>query len=75
MQADNWNMWSVYWLTWIAIGFGIPEAIALLTGHPENTLSWQFWRLEGSGATIFHWIVGSLFAWLFLHMTFRIFRT
>ena len=67
----QWNAWSIYWLLWIAVGFVAPELYALVTGHPENTLSYQFWRLEGQGATFGRWFVGSFFFWLAFHMTFR----
>lgn len=70
----NWNWWSLYWLFWIVIGFGVPEGIALASGHPENTLSYQVWHLEGTGATFWRWVICSMLIWLVLHMTFRLFR-
>ena len=69
----SWNLWSLYWLCWLLVGFFVPEMIALISGNPQNTLSDQVWHLEGNGATFFRFVVASLFAWLFLHMTFRIF--
>lgn len=34
------NGWSWYWLTWLLVGFGVPEGIALAT-NVRNTLSFQ----------------------------------
>lgn len=65
---------SLYWLLWLAVGFGVPEGIALATGHAKNTLSYQVWHLEGHGATFWRWTICSFTLWLVLHMTFRIFR-
>ncbi len=67
----SWNWASYYWLSWVLVGFLPLEMYALFTGHSEWTLSWQFWNLEGSGASFFRYIVGALFCWLFFHMTFR----
>jgi hypothetical protein len=69
----KWNYWSLYWLIWLVVMFLIPELYAIITGHPENTFSAQIWHLEGTGATFFRWVVASTFAWLFIHMTFRLF--
>jgi hypothetical protein len=69
----KWNSWSLYWLLWLLIGFLIPELYAIISGHVENTLSFQVWHLEGNGATFFRWVTAATFLWLFLHMTFRIF--
>lgn len=65
--------WSWYWLVWLAAGFGIPEGIALAT-NARNTLSYQVWDLEGSGATFMRFVVAAFCLWLFLHMVFRLFR-
>lgn len=73
--THGWNAWSLYWILWLVIGFGVPEAIALITGHSENTLSDQVWRLEGYGATFFRFFAASFFLWLLLHMVFRLFRS
>jgi hypothetical protein len=67
----TWNWASLYWLLWILIGFLPMELYALASGHSEWTLSWQFWNLEGSGATFWRWVVASLFLWLFVHMVWR----
>jgi hypothetical protein len=58
---------------WLVVGFFIPEMIAIISGHTENTFSDQIWHLEGTGSTFFRWVVASTFAWLFLHTTFRLF--
>jgi hypothetical protein len=70
----KWNIWSLYWLFWMVVGFGVPEGIALGTGHPGNTLSDQVWHLEGTGATFWRWVICSMLTWLVLHMTFHLFR-
>lgn len=70
----HWNWWSLYWLLWLVIGFGLPEGIAIGTGHVENTLSFQAWHLEGSGATFWRWVMGSMLLWLFIHIVFDTFR-
>ena len=49
-----------YWAAWFALAFGtfiVPETIALLTGHPERTLSAAVWRLEKlrAGQGIWQW--------------------
>lgn len=69
----HWNAWSVAWVLWLTV-FLVMELTALLTGHPENTFSWQVWHLEGKGATFGRWFVGAFFLWLFIHMTFEVFR-
>lgn len=69
----RWNGWSLMWLGWL-IWFLVMELIALFTGHPENTFSYQVWHLDGKGATFGRWFVGSFFLWLFIHMTFEKFR-
>lgn len=62
MNGANW-----YWLLWLVIGFGLPETIALATGHPERTLSWSVWQLRDLCKLAFYvlWIV--LVAWLTGH--------
>lgn len=76
----HWNWMTFYWLVvWFALGFGIPEGIALATGHPENTLSEQVWHLEGLTSandarfwnpltwTIPHFLVTCGMIWLSVH--------
>lgn len=70
----KWNAWSLYWLAWLIGGFLIPELVALLTGHPENTFSWQVWHLEGKGATFGRFWVIAFFVWLLVHMGWEKFR-
>jgi len=55
----NWNGWSIAWLVWLLI-FCVLEFTALGTGHPDNTLSEQVWRLEGN----FGWP----WDWSFIHV-------
>jgi hypothetical protein len=83
----KWNAWTVYWLViWFGLGFGIPETIALVTGHPENTLSDQVWRLEGLTASnsgtfwnpltwsIPHFLIACGVIWLSFHFIDHIWR-
>lgn len=70
----NWNGWSVYWGVWLFLGFGIPETIALMSKEPQNTLSDQVWRFEGTGATFGRYVVFSILLWLLIHMVWRTFK-
>jgi hypothetical protein len=69
----KWNAWSLYWLIWIAVGFMVPEMWALITRNPKNTLSYQVWHIEGTGATFARYFVFVFLLWLLIHMTFRAF--
>lgn len=88
MSAPHWNLMSLYWIViWFLIGFGIPEGIALATGHPENTLSEQVWHLEGLTSrndavfanpfswSIPHFLVTSLVIWLAAHFIFHVWHS
>lgn len=70
----KWDNWSLYWLIWILAGFLMPELFALISGHPEHTLSYQVWHLEGRGATFARYFVGVFLLWLLIHMVFEKFR-
>ncbi len=82
----KWNLMTMYWLVvWFGLGFGIPEGIALATGHPENTLSDQVWHIEGLGSasgnfanpvtwTFGHWLVFCGMVWLLGHFVDHIWR-
>lgn len=74
IENQRSNLWTLYWVLWIAIGFLPAELYALFSRHPENTLSAQVWRLDGTGATFARYFVGAFTMWLFLHMTFRWFH-
>lgn len=73
---------TVYWfVVWLAAGFGIPETVALVTGHQEYTLSETAWRildvLPGNTAhqwTFLHLLTSFLLFWLWLHISFGLFR-
>ena len=73
---------TIYWLVlWLTIGFGVPEGIALATGHPEFTLSDTAWRILDvlPGQTplqysFLHLLVSFLLLWLWAHITFGLFR-
>lgn len=76
------NHWTFYWLIiWFGLGFGIAETWALVTGHPENTLSWTVWRLFSSTGSVdpLEWpfkryllLVGMI--WLTVHFCWAIWR-
>jgi hypothetical protein len=83
------NGWSWYWLCWfiffVPVSFLIPELFELGTGHPENTLSANVWRLEKwmPGQDLGHWtalhvLVGGCLAvlliWLLGHLVFGLWR-
>lgn len=84
----GWNGWTWYWLVWAVttfVAFGVPEGIALATGHSENTLSAQVWRIEGflpgQGAihwTAVHYLFGGMIlvvlTWLCFHFVLGLFR-
>jgi hypothetical protein len=70
-----------YWLAWLALGFGIPEGIALATGHPGNTLSDTVWHWcdVTPGSTLGHWtflhiVLAALMFWLSGHFVLGIWR-
>lgn len=74
-------MMNFYWLFWLVVGFGLPEGIALGTGHPENTLSDTAWRWcqVTPGDSLTHWtflhiLVAGLLLWLFVHISLGIWR-
>ena len=70
---------TLYWVVvWGLLGFGLPEGIALGTGHPEWTLSETVWRLFDviPGQTLWQWSIVHflLFAamtWLMIHFVFH----
>jgi hypothetical protein len=82
------NAWSWYWCCWLTgvlVSFAVPETIALATGHPRNTLSWNIWTFFGGkpgesplawSAT--HFLVGGALAvglvWLIGHLIFGLWR-
>lgn len=87
--ATQWNGASWYWLIWFIVAFPlaflVPELIALASGHPENTLSAQIWRLEGflpgHAGVVWHWtalhfliggVLAILLVWLIGHFTLGI---
>jgi hypothetical protein len=72
---------NIYWPIWIVVLFGVPEAVALLTKHPEGTLSDWVWRVFDvlPGDTLWEWKAAHLLllcfmVWLTLHLAFRIWR-
>lgn len=69
----RWNAWSLYWLLWLVVGFGLPEFYSIFAGSVRNTLSYQVWHLEGTGETFWRYVIGAFLVWLFCHMVFEIF--
>ncbi len=76
MRLMNW-----YWVVWAVVLFGVPEFIALKTGHPEYTLSDTVWRIfsvePGQGFWQWkasHFLLASFMLWVNLHFVFRILR-
>lgn len=71
-----------YWLVWLVIGFGVPEAWAIISGHPQYTLSdtvWRIFQVEPLDPTPWHWkfvhfILAAFMLWLTGHFVFRIWR-
>ena len=70
-----------YWAAWLVVAFGVPEGVAVFTGHPENTLSETVWRwfdvVPGKTLTqwsIAHFILLVLMLWLFGHFVLGIWR-
>lgn len=67
--------YALLWIAWLAIFLAI-ELSALLTGHPQWTLSDFVWRLErlGRAWTFLRYFVAAFCVWLALHMSFGWFR-
>lgn len=72
---------NIYWPIWIIVLFGVPETFALLTKHPEGTLSDWVWRVFDvlPGSTLWEWkaahfLLLCFMIWLTLHLAFRIWR-
>lgn len=72
---------SLYWLLWLAIGFGVPEGYAIATKHYQWTLSETVWRWCDTtpGSTLVHWtalhvLVALFMVWLTFHIVFGIWR-
>lgn len=82
------DSWAAYWTAWFAVmllTFGGPEAYALISGHPENTLSAKIWDLEDMlpgesplAWSAIHALLGfgliALVVWLIGHLVFGIWR-
>lgn len=76
MSGRGWLIWFL-----LSVGtFGFFETRALVTRHPEKTLSDAIWRMEHlrTGQPIYQWTFGHLmftgliallFGWLFFHFS------
>ena len=70
---------TIYWVgIWGLLGFGLPEGIALGTGHPQWTLSDTVWRLFDvlPGQTpvqwsILHFALFMFMTWLWVHFVLQ----
>lgn len=70
---------TLYWTVgWGLLGFGLPETLALATGHPEFTLSDTVWRLFDvlPGQTpiqwsILHFVLAMAMTWLWIHFVLQ----
>lgn len=70
-----------YWPVWLFILFGVPEAVAMITRHYQNTLSEWTWRVFDvmPGQTIWqyrfaHILLIMFVTWLWFHLCFALFR-
>lgn len=68
------HLYTWWWVVWLMVGFGVPEAVALFMHQPQRTLSDHVWAAEGSGPTIVRYLVAAFLVWLTLHMVFKGFR-
>lgn len=70
------NPWRYYWLTLIVVGFGVPEAIALIRHRVPDTFSASWWKWLGTYGGRFNVqrrvIGGAFFAALFAHFEFGV---
>jgi hypothetical protein len=88
MKETYSHLWAVYWTWWFILSTGfflVPETYALVTHHPEDTLSANVWRMENflPGQDIVHWtamhllFIGVLILidiWLIGHFGFGFWR-
>lgn len=70
----------LYWLLWLAVGFGVPETYWLFA-NTKNTLSWTIWDWFGvrQGVPVWQWsvmhlLLGVVLVWLLGHLAFGIWR-
>ena len=70
-----------YWLSWMVLGFGVPETIAFVRHRPQDTLSEWVWKVcdVTPGSTVFYWtflhfLLAAFMVWLSGHMILRIWR-
>lgn len=71
----------LYWLLWLVVGFGIPEAFALSTSRPKETLSDTVWWIcditPGHTTwnwTFLHFLLAALLVWLLGHLVLGLWR-
>jgi hypothetical protein len=83
MPASHWAIW--YWPIWLFVFVGAflgPEVYALVSGKPQNTLSWWVWRMlkVSTGERVSQWTAAdfltfgiwmTLFVWLTFHFFLR----
>jgi hypothetical protein len=85
-SSTGWTWyWAIWFLVTFPVAFLVPELYAIFSGHPENTLSNQVWKIETfmPGQSIVNWtamhvLVGGVLAlvllWLVGHFTFGLWR-
>lgn len=82
MGLHKWNLFSLYWLLWLGVGFCVPEMFALWRHESYNTFSDNVWHLEkayGPNWLPWHWsflhlMITFFMIWLTGHFAFRIWR-
>lgn len=69
------TVYSVLWVLWV-LSFCAIEFTALLSGHPEGTLSEKIWALERlhHAWTFTRFFIAAFCLWLSLHMVLGVFR-
>lgn len=72
---------GLYWALWLLVGFGVPEAWALATHRPQNTLSDTVWSwfdvVPGKTIaewSILHFILLVFLLWAFGHLAFGVWK-
>lgn len=67
---------TIYWFLLMALGFGIPEAVALIRHRKGDTFSGAWWRWLAVYGGRYRWqrraIGGAFFAALFAHFEFGV---
>ena len=86
LRDSGLTFWAYYWFIWFFGLFMVPE-LYWVVRNPANTVSDNTWRFESLDSrhpfdfaewTPVHWAFAIVFvlfmSWLFLHLTFGLFR-